>query len=802
MDTPILILLISLLLLSSLPPLFSVSSPHDTLTASSSLFVSDVLISKNGIFSAGFYSVGENAYCFSIWFTERTFDGDLTVVWMANRDRPVNGERSKLSLLKSGNLILTDAPQFTVWSTNTKSISPLYLQLLNTGNLVLRNRSGSMKVWESFDSPTDTLLPNQPITRNSKLVSSRSHKNFSSGFYSLFFDYDNVLHLLFDGEGASSMYWPDPWLISWAAGRNTWNNSATAAFNSSGYFRSSDAFKFKASDYGIGVWRRLRMDVDGNVRLYSLDEGKRIWNVSWQAISQPCRIHGVCGPNAMCNYDHPGENAGRRCSCLPGYKAKNLTDWSLGCEPEFNLSCNAAESGFIKLPHVEFYGYDIKFYGNYTYERCEKVCLQSCKCYGFNFKFNRDSGYYNCYPKSLLLNGYRSPAFGDPLYLRLPKASVTFFAHRKQEIGLHCPSTTQNLLLDRGYKKPKQNRMLQFMVWFASAFGGFEIIFICIVWLLLYKTQQRSSENTQSYLQNVSGFRKFTYAELKKATRNFREEIRRGGSGIVYKGVLSDRRVAAIKRLNEANQGEAEFLAEVSIIGRVNHMNLIEIWGYCVEGNHRLLVYEYMECGSLGENLISGTLDWEKRFDIVVGSARGLAYLHEECLEWVLHCDVNPQNILLDSNFQSKVADFGLFKLVNRGGGGKNSSFTSVRGTRGCMAPEWISNLPITSKVDVYSYGVVVLEMVTGKSPMTTGGQGSGNTGEMEQRGLVKWVREKMNGNGDNELWLEEIIDPVMKGKCDLRKMGILVQVALECVKDDEDARPTMSQVIERLLPH
>ncbi|KAG5543585.1 hypothetical protein RHGRI_016356 [Rhododendron griersonianum] len=675
MDTPILILFISLLL-SSLPPLFSISSPHDTLPASSTLSVSDVLISANGIFSAGFHNVGENAYCFSIWFTEPTSDDNLTVVWMANRDQPVNGKRSKLSLLKSGNLELTDAAQFTVWSTNTKSLSPLQLQLLSNGNLVLRNQNGS--VWESFDSPTDTLLPNQTMTRNSKLVSSRSRNNFSSGFYSLFFDYDNILRLLFDDAEDSSLYWPDPWLNSWEANRTTYNNSPIASFNPSGYFRSSDRFKFKASDYGIGVWRRLRMDADGNVRLYSLDEGKRIWNVSWQVISQPCKIHGVCGPNAMCNYDHPRENAGRRCSCLPGYKAKNLTDWSLGCEQEFNLSCNATESGFIELPHTEFYGYNFKFYEKYTYER--------------------------------------------------------------------------------------------------------------------------SSENTQNYLQVVSGFRKFTYAELKKATRNFREEIGRGGSGIVYKGVLSDRRVAAIKRLNEANQGEAEFLAEVSIIGRVNHMNLIEIWGYCVEGNHRLLVYEYMECGSLGENLISGTLDWEKRFDIAVGSARGLAYLHEECLEWVLHCDVKPQNILLDSNFQPKVADFGLSKLVNRGGGGKNSSFSRVRGTRGYMAPEWISNLPITSKVDVYSYGVVVLEMVTGKSPMTTGDQGSGNTGEMEQRGLVKWVREKMNGNGENELWLEEIIDPVMKGKCDLRKMGILVQVALECVKEDKDARPTMSQLPNRMI--
>ncbi|KAF7141959.1 hypothetical protein RHSIM_Rhsim06G0055600 [Rhododendron simsii] len=799
MDTQIPILLISLFL-SSLP-LFSISSPH-TLLTSSSLSVSDVLFSPNRVFSAGFHSVGINAYCFSIWFTQPTSDGNLTVVWTANRDKPVNGKRSELSLLKSGNLILTDAAQFTVWSTNTKSISPLQLQVLNTGNLVLRNLSGSMNVWESFDSPTDTLLPNQPMTRNSRLVSSRSHNNFSSGFYSLFFDDDNLLRLAFDGPEISSVYWPAPWVISSDAGRRSYDSSRIAELNSSGYFRSSDDFEFQASDYGTGGWRRLKMDVDGNVRLYSLNEEKRIWSVSWQAMSEPCKIHGVCGRNAMCNYDFPGENAGRRCSCLPGYKAKNLTDWSLGCEPEFNLSCNAAESNFIELPNVEFYGHDIKFYENYTYKQCEEVCLQSCICHGFNLKFYHRDGYYNCYPKFRLLNGHRSPAFGSPMYIRLPKASLTSYANQKQEIGLHCPPSTQNLLLDRRYKIPKQNRTLQFLVWFASAFGGVEIICICFIWLLLYKTQQSSSENTQGYLQVASGFRKFTYDELKKATGTFREEIGRGGSGVVYKGVLSNHRVAAIKRLNETNHGEAEFLAEVSTIRRVNHMNLIELWGYCLEGNHRLLVYEYMERGSLAENLISGTLNWEKRFDIAVGSAKGLSYLHEECLEWVLHCDVKPQNILLDSNFQPKVADFGLSKLVNRGGGGKNSRFSRVRGTRGYMAPEWISNLSISSKVDVYSYGVVVIEMVTGKSPTTMGCQGSGNTGEMEQRGLVKWVREKMNGTRENELWLEEIIDPVMKGKCDLRKMEILVQVALECLEEDKDARPTMKQVIERLLPH
>lgn len=182
---------------------------------------------------------------------------------------------------------------------------------------------------------------------------------------------------------------------------------------------------------------------------------------------------------------------------------------------------------------------------------------------------------------------------------------------------------------------------------------------------------------------------------------------------------------------------------------------------------------------------------------IALGTARGLAYLHEECLEWVLHCDVKPQNILLDSNYQPKVADFGMSKLRNRGGL-DNSSFSRIRGTRGYMAPEWVFNLPITSKVDVYSYGIVVLEMVTGKSP--TAIPDTDAQGETEQRGLIKWVRDRMNGIGARGSWIEDILDPVMQGGCDLRQMEILISVALECVEEDRDSRPTMSQIVEKLM--
>jgi serine/threonine protein kinase len=228
---------------------------------------------------------------------------------------------------------------------------------------------------------------------------------------------------------------------------------------------------------------------------------------------------------------------------------------------------------------------------------------------------------------------------------------------------------------------------VKILLWFACGLEGLEVICIVLVWCLLTKGQQSWGANKQGYLPAATRFKKFTYAKLKKATKGFSEEIGRGAGGTVYIEVSFDSRVAAIKCLNEANQGESEFLVEVSIIRRINHMNLIEMWGYCVEGTHRILVYKYMEHGSLAENLSSNSLDWKKRFEIALGIAKGLAYLHEECLEWVLHCDVKPQNILLNSNYHPKVADFGLPKLQNKNGL-KNSSFSRIRGTHGYMALE------------------------------------------------------------------------------------------------------------------
>ncbi|KAH7542712.1 hypothetical protein FEM48_Zijuj02G0103300 [Ziziphus jujuba var. spinosa] len=278
----------------------SSSFSSDTLHEGASLSVrkpDDVLVSSNGVFSAGFHYVGQNRYCFAIWFNLPPYNysyANRTVVWMANRDKPVNnGKHSKLSLQKDGNLVLNDDRRLIVWATDTVSVSSTFLHLLDTGNLVLKDYfKVDVVLWQSFHSSTDTLLPLQPLTKSTKLISSRSQSNFST------------------------------------VGRSTSNDSKIAMLNSLGNFTSSDGFRFLSTDYGSNmIQRRLRMDDDGNLRLYSRKIDGIGWYVSWQAILDPCMINGICGINGICTND---PSSGRSCSCFPGHKMKDPSDWTEG----------------------------------------------------------------------------------------------------------------------------------------------------------------------------------------------------------------------------------------------------------------------------------------------------------------------------------------------------------------------------------------------------------------------------------------------------------------------------------------
>ncbi|XP_066165142.1 putative receptor protein kinase ZmPK1 isoform X2 [Oryza sativa Japonica Group] len=297
---------------------------RDKIPLKSSLSVddyqNDVLQSADGTFSCGFLTIYSNAFAFSIWYTNSK---NKTVVWTANRGRPVHARRSVVTLQKDGAMVLKDYDGTVVWQSDSNSIDVQYAQLLDTGNLVMKNSSGKV-VWQSFDSPTDTLLPTQKITAATKLVSTTGL--YVPGHYTFHFTDSSILSLMYDDADVHEIYWPDPDRGEYGNKRNRYNNTRMGFLDDNGDFVSSDFADqqpFSASDKGSGIKRRLTLDHDGNLRLYSLSNGE--WLVSWVAISQPCNIHGLCGPNGICHYSPTPT-----CSCPPGYEMNSHGNWSQG----------------------------------------------------------------------------------------------------------------------------------------------------------------------------------------------------------------------------------------------------------------------------------------------------------------------------------------------------------------------------------------------------------------------------------------------------------------------------------------
>ncbi|XP_042475319.1 putative receptor protein kinase ZmPK1 [Macadamia integrifolia] len=794
---------ILLFILASFLSSFTSAATQNFLDRGSSLSVedqSDLLTSPDKSFTAGFYEVGSNAFCFSIWFTNSL---NRTVLWMANRDKPVNGRRSTFSLRKDGIMVLADLDGSIVWSSNDTVTNAQKAELLNTGNLVLRDPKGII-LWQSFDSPTDTLLPLQTFSQIKKLVSAQGEGMYSSGYYNFFFDNDNVLRLIYDGPEISSIYWPNVDLSVFQNGRTSYNSSRIAILDEMGRFTSSDRMTFSASDLGFGIRRRLTMDYDGNLRLYSLNESNGLWNITWEALQQMCYVHGLCGRNGICVYTPEP-----KCSCPPGYEMSDQQDWNQGCKPKFDhQNCDPNRKvRFVKLPQVDFYGFDLDTLQDKSFEACRDLCSNNCSCQAFGYRL---TGEAKCFMKSALFNGYNSPNFPGSIYLKLPetlKTSEEFFFDGSDAI---CGSSKiQKSSSSITYAMQGGKTKWVYLYAFVSILGAIEILFITLGWWFIFRGNGMPTSVEDGYQAISNQFRKFTYRELRRSTNKFKEELGRGGSGAVYKGVLGDNRVVAVKRLGGVIQGEEEFWAEVSTFGRINHMNLVRMWGFCSEKVHRLLVYEYVENGSLDKHLFSNVnssgyhncdgytlLGWKERFKIALGAAKGLAYLHHECLEWIIHCDVKPENILLDRDFEPKIADFGLAKLSQRGSSG--SEFSRIRGTKGYMAPEWALNLPITAKVDVYSYGVVLLEIVKGIR-LTSWALVDGD--EEQEAMLTRFMREvrRKIQNGD-DLWIEDAVDPRLKGQFNRNQAATVVEIGISCLDEDRSKRPTMDAVVKALF--
>ncbi|KXG26902.1 probable serine/threonine-protein kinase PIX13 [Sorghum bicolor] len=307
-------------------------------------------------------------------------------------------------------------------------------------------------------------------------------------------------------------------------------------------------------------------------------------------------------------------------------------------------------------------------------------------------------------------------------------------------------------------------------------------------------------EREEGRILETPDLRIFTFAELRAATRNFRPDtvLGEGGFGRVYKGWVDEKTmnptrsgigmVVAVKKLNpESVQGVQEWQSEVNFLGRLSHPNLVRLLGYCVEDRDLLLVYEYMPKGSLDNHLFrkGGSFEpmsWNLRLRIAIGAARGLAFLHSSEKQ-VIYRDFKASNILLDTNYNAKLSDFGLAK--NGPTGGDSHVTTRVMGTYGYAAPEYVATGHLYVKSDVYGFGVVLLEMLTGLRALDTGRPA-------QQHNLVEWAKPYLADRRK----LARLVDPRLEGQYPSKAALQAAQLTLRCLEGDPRSRPSMAEVV------
>jgi len=321
------------------------------------------------------------------------------------------------------------------------------------------------------------------------------------------------------------------------------------------------------------------------------------------------------------------------------------------------------------------------------------------------------------------------------------------------------------------------------------------LVFICLAWLIYHRKQKFRSGFWRAYSADQSNEevlkrcgslapQRYKYSELKKITKSFKEKLGEGGYGVVFKGSLRDGRVIAVKLLKGSKGNGEDFVNEVMSISQTSHINIVNLLGYCLEGSKRALVYEYMPNGSLEKHIYSElVIGWEMLLKISIGIARGLEYLHQGCNTRIIHFDIKPHNILLDNEFCPKISDFGLAKLCRLNG--SILSTAEARGTIGFIAPEVFSRAfgPVSTKSDVYSYGMMLLEMVRGKTNM------KGSADNSSEAFFPHLLYDHLVGD-TQRCQVEDGTEEVARK---------LTSVGLFCIQMAPDDRPSMSRVIEML---
>ncbi|XP_062231031.1 G-type lectin S-receptor-like serine/threonine-protein kinase At2g19130 [Phragmites australis] len=787
--------LLGLLLLSSLhTPSCSAATNGDTLTAGQGLAVGDMLVSRNGKFALGFFqptttgiSKSDNTspnWYLGIWFNKIPV---FTTVWVANREEPITGPMLKLTQLKissDGNLAIVNhtGTESIIWSTHIvnrtgTSLNTTSAVLLNTGNLVLvESPSTNVTLWESFDYPTDVWLPGAKFGRNKvtgfnrQFISRKSLIDPGLGSYCVELDTSGVV---LKHRYPVVVYW------SWASGKSSLKliqvlktmvdmNQQTRGLINPAYIDNSEEeyYIYTSPDESSSIF--VPLDISGQIKLNIWSQDRQSWQTINTQPADPCTPYAACGAFTVCN-----GNSRPFCDCMESFSQKSARDWELddrtgGCIRNTPLHCTSNKNMtsstdmFHPIAHVTL-PYNPQSLDVATIQRkCEESCLNDCSCTAYSYNNSRCSIWHGELLSVNLNDGIDNNS-EDVLYLRLAAKDL------------------------QSLRKDKRKPSIELVT--AASIISFGLLMFMLL-LVIWRNKFKWCGAPLYYNQESGGIIAFRYTDLDRATKNFSEKLGGGGFGSVYKGVLSDSTTIAVKRLDGASQGEKQFRAELSSIGLIQHINLVKLIGFCCEGDTRLLVYEYMLNGSLDAHLFKSNvvvLNWNSRYQIALGVARGLSYLHQSCHECIIHCDIKPENILLDASFIPKVADFGMAAFV-----GRNFSriLTTFRGTAGYLAPEWLSGVAITQKIDVYAFGMVLLEIISGRrnSPEAY----TSNSYHVEYF-PVRAIT--MLHKGD----MRSLVDPKLHGDFNLEQAETVCKVACWCIQDNEFDRPTMGEVVRYL---
>ncbi|XP_047088119.1 G-type lectin S-receptor-like serine/threonine-protein kinase At1g11330 isoform X3 [Lolium rigidum] len=739
---------------------FSASS-DSRLLPGKPLSAATTIISDDGTFFLGFFSPSSSSsstkhYYVGIWYKNTHRDN---VVWVANRAIPIADPSSAtLTLTNRSNLALSDTNGHLLWMTNvstTSSSSPEATggeaTLENSGNLIIRSSQGNI-LWQSFDYPTDTLLPHMNLRINHKthalqqLISWRNPQDPSPGNFSYGADPGEFLQrFIWNG---SRPYRRSP----------VWNNYLVVgpyleSIKSTLYFTLQHiddevyiSFGLPVPSVSSSVLVLVKMDYSGKVRIIIWNSNMSKWTDLQSEPNQECNKFGYCGPFGYCDNTQPIVT----CKCLDGFEPNNKQDWtasrfSQGCRRMEALVCDQGD-GFLNLSTMKVPD-KFLYVKNRSFNECRAECTSNCSCMAYAYANMSAKAINGDETRCLLWMGdlvdtEKLSGQGENLYIRVNRLSDKNWSGNVLKIALPVVSS---LLI---------------------------IICACLVWICKSGGKRR---NKEIWKKMMSGF------------------------GSVYKGILGDEEIA-VKRLSKGSgQGALEFRNEVILIAKLQHQNLVRLLGFCIHGDEKLLIYEYLTNKSLDAFLFADAtrksiFGWPIRFEIIKGVARGLLYLHQDSRLKIIHRDLKASNILLDAEMSPKISDFGMARIFD--GNQQQGNTNRVVGTYGYMSPEYALEGVFSSKSDVYSFGVLLLEIVSGSKISSMHLKA-----DFPNIIAYAWSLWKDGSTKD-------FVDSSIVESYSLNETSRCIHIGLLCVQNSPNARPLMSSIVSFLengdisLPH